>query len=694
MRKVRTMAAWGALVAVGIGLGSLSAATGPGVNQAGIAQLDDGASGDDWPGTGRTYNEQHFSPLAQIDQANVGTLGLAWSMDLGMGNAASQPVEVGGVLYFSTGMSVVHAVDVRTGKLLWRHDPEVWRRGGIEMRQYWGNRGIAWWNGKLYTGTVDGQLIALDAKTGKPVWTAQTVPVGGGQYITGAPRVFKGRIIIGQGGSDNSLTRGYVTAYDAETGQQVWRFHVVPGNPADGFENKAMEMAAKTWTGEWWKWGGGGAPWNAMTYDAETNSVLIGTGNGYPWNRRIRSPGGGDNLFLCSIVALDADTGAYKWHYQINPGDTWDYNASMDIHLAEIMLDGQRRKVAMTAPKNGFLYVIDRTNGKLLKAIRIAEKITWASGIDMTTGRPIELPEARYPDGKMFAIWPSPRGAHSWMPSAFSPKTGLIYIPQIEHGINIDDKGLTKDNWKPFGVNFGPPTGDPLDNRSALVAWDPSTGKQAWKVDQPGGWTGGALATAGGLVFQGRIDGRFSAYAADSGKELWSFAAQTGILAAPITYRVAGKQYVSLLVGVGGSASTEASSHAGIAYDGRTQKNRVLTFVLGGKAKLPAPPPRYVAEAPEDADYKPDADLALKGLYVFGPNCMNCHGVNAVGAGWAPDLRTSAIPQSKEAFAELLRGGLLMANGMPRFAELTDEQLEAMRQYLRSRSADLRAGKP
>jgi len=419
--------------------------------------------------------------------------------------------------------------------LLWQYDPKVAdqpdaaRKG---MRVTWGNRGIAWWNGKVYTGTVDGRLIAIDARTGKEVWSVQTTTKGDGRFITGAPRAFDGKIVVGQGGGDTTPTRAYATAYDAETGKQLWRFFVVPGDPAKGFENKAMAMAAKTWTGEWWKLGGGGHPWNAFAYDRDTNTVLIGTGNGFPWNQRVRSPGGGDNLFLCSVVAVDATTGQYKWHYQYNPGETWDYNAAMDIELADLMIGGKPRKVMLQAPKNGFLYVIDRTNGQLISAEKIA-RVTWASKIDLKTGRPVENPAARFPNGQSFDMWPATEGAHSWQPMAYSPQTKLLYIPKIEQGFTYSDKGFDLKGWKPDGganvaESIGPAKPNPVLYTSALLAWNPATQKMAWKVDTRGGWTGGVLATAGNLVFQGQIDGKFSAYAADSGKELWRFDAAGG----------------------------------------------------------------------------------------------------------------------------------------------------------------------
>lgn len=289
-------------------------------------------------------------------------------MDLEPGNPVTGPLAVAGVLYFANSYSIVHAVDAVTGKLLWKYDPKAAEASGHKLRQGWGSRGIAWWNGRIYTGTQDGRLIAIDAKSGKPVWSTMTVGKDDVRFISGQPRAFDGKIVIGHRGADVGSIRGYVTAYDAATGKQLWRFYTVPSNPADGFESAALAMAAKTWAGEWWKYGGGGTVWNSITYDKESDTVYLGTGNGAPWNRKIRSAGKGDNLFLCSIVALDAKTGAYKWHYQVNPGESLDFNASMDMKLADTTIGSQPRKVLLTAPKNGFFYVLDQTNGKLISA--------------------------------------------------------------------------------------------------------------------------------------------------------------------------------------------------------------------------------------------------------------------------------------------------------------------------------------
>jgi quinohemoprotein ethanol dehydrogenase len=662
------------------------------------ATLRDEASGADWPAYGRTYGEQHYSPLSQISPSNVKQLGLIWSLDLGQGNPATIPLAVHGVLYIAVGLSVVHAIDAASGAALWTYDPQVPKAAGSGLRQGWGSRGLAFWNGKIYTATADGRLIALDAKSGIPIWNAMTIEKNDGRYITGAPRAVDGKVIIGHGGNDSAAVRGYVTCYDAETGRMLWRFYTVPGNPASGFEDDAQKMAAQSWAGDWWKLGGGGTVWNSFAYDPATRSVFLGTGNGSPWNRRVRSADRGDNLFIASIVALDADTGRYKWHYQVNPGDSWDYDASMDLQLAELTIAGVRRQVLIQAAKNGFVYVIDRNTGALISAEKFA-KVTWATKIDLTTGRPIEDPDARYPNGQAFELWPSFFGAHSWLPSAYSPKDQLLFVPVIEKGGIYNDRGISSGNWVrtpgnavDAAVNIGlGPINDPLNDTSWLLAVAPSTQKHVWRVRTPTGANGGVMATGGGLVFQGQSTGEFDAYAARSGDKLWSYAAQSGIVAAPISYLVHGKQFVSVAVGIGTGAAFVPTARAG-SVDYRTQARRLLTFAIGGRLTLPAPQ-GFTLSAPDDADYRTDDALALRGAIGFGRHCTNCHGSNAVSAGNAPDLRVSAIPQSAEAFARVVRDGALLEKGMPRFEEFDDQKLNAIRQFIRARSADLRDGR-
>lgn len=645
-------------------------------------------NGDDWPSYGGDYTENHFSPLTEINEGNVARLGLAWSYDIDvLPTSNSAPLEIDDVLYFASGYSIIHALDAVTGALLWKYDPQAAEAAGERMRGAWGVRGIAYWRGKIYTGTVDGRLIALDAKSGREVWSVTTVEPGDGRYISGPPWVFNNTIVIGHGGGDFAPVRGYVTAYDAETGRQKWRFHTVPGNPADGFENDAMRMAAETWDGEWWRYGGGGTVWHAMAYDPRYNRLYIGTGNGAPWNQRIRSPGGGDNLFLCSIVALDADTGEYVWHYQVNPGETWDYNAAMDIELADLEIDGRTRHVILHAPKNGFFYVIDREDGELISAGPFVENITWAERIDQVTGRPVEVPAARYPNGQASIVFPSPVGAHSAEAMSFSPRTGLVYIPAIEQGrIYVDAPNLSGWSFTPGQVinnGTGPaPAGMVVPRGSnRLLAYDPVRQREAWSVPLQGAKNGGVLSTAGNLVFQGNVTGEVTAYSADKGERLWAFDAQTGILAQPISFRAGGRQYVTVVTGW----RMGAPSGPGLEWDYRVQRRRVLTFALDGQATLPpldrTPPPLV-----DDAAFRIDARRAQVGASVYGLRCYLCHGGGLNSGGTAPDLRRSPIPLDSASMNAVLNEGVLRSNGMPQFAELSPAEIEGLQHYVRQQA--------
>ena len=648
------------------------------------------AEGRDWFSFGGNDNEQHYSPLVQINTGNVATLGLAWSYDIDTFDAYTQPLEVNGVIYFAVGLSVIHALDARTGKLLWQYDPKVaeapeaqWR-----MRAGWGIRGIAYRDGKIFTATREGRLIAVDARTGHLVWSVQTLdePASYGAYITGPPFVAGDKVVIGFGGADYSTVRGYVTAYDIKTGKKAWRFYTVPGDPAKGFENKAMEDAAKTWTGEWWEFGGGGSVYHAMAYDAKYGRIYIGTGNGFPWNQKIRSPGGGDNLYLGSIVAIDVKTGAYVWHYQTNPGMSWDFNNAMDIELTDLVINGQKRSVLLHAPKNGFYYVIDRETGKLLLAEKFGP-VNWADHIDMTTGRPVMNPEAFYPDGKAFVLYPFPNGAHGVQAMAHSPQTGLTYIPVMEGGrVHVDPANLK--DWKVregMFVNTGlgpPPPGIVVPpSKSMLIAWDPVKQRKAWEAPQPNTFNGGVLATGGRLVFQGTNTGEFAAYHADSGKKLWSFDAKNGILSAPISYSVGGRQYVTVI------ASFRSSFPNSPNWDYRQQERRVLTFVLGGKGKLP---PHQSVDEPiqDDPSFVVDVKKAAIGAGIYNFDCNICHGGGMMAGGAAPDLRKSPVPLDADAFRAVVHDGALMQRGMGRFANLTDEELDGLRHYIRQRARE------
>jgi quinohemoprotein ethanol dehydrogenase len=652
---------------------------------AGLAQVAPAA---DWPVYGGSAEELHYSPDAAITPANVGRLHPAWSVALDVPRANSEPIEVDGVVYVAAALSIVQAFDARSGKRLWRYDPEVGKVAGLKLRTSWGVRGMAWSDGLVFVGTQDGRLIALDAKSGQLAWSAQTTAgPDDGRYITGAPRVFGGKVIIGHGGADFAPVRGYVTCYDAKTGRQLWRFYTVPGNPADGFEDSAQAMAAKTWSGEWWKYGGGGTVWNAITYDAELNRLYLGTGNGAPWNWKLRNPKGGDALFLASIVALDADTGKYLWHYQQNPNEAWDYNAAADIQLATVTIGGQPRKVLMQAPKNGFFYVIDRLTGKLISAAPLG-KVTWAERIDLKTGRPVERPGIRYEKGAS-VIWPGNLGLHNWPPMAHSPLTGLTYIPTIESGSRMTDAGIDAQSWKSipgqFNSALGSTYGDGVDASasSALLAWDPLRQRQAWKVKTPVPWNGGVLVTAGGLVFQGQIDGRLNAYDAATGRKVWSYAVGNAVLGAPIAYSVAGRQYVAVVSAppAGSLFQLDGANPYGWRY--RDHPVRLLSFTLDGDARLPSSPLPGPVQPLVDRALVANPALATEGMILYYA-CSPCHGGSVKSLGSAPDLRASALVRAADGFANVVRQGSLVANGMPQYAELSDAQLLALRHYIQS----------
>jgi PQQ-dependent dehydrogenase (methanol/ethanol family) len=679
------------LLALGAGL--VAAAT-PQSGRIDQARLQ-GADGDldNWMSYGRTWAEQRFSPLKSIDAANVGRLGLAWSVELDTNRGQeATPIVVDGVMYISTAWSKVMALDAVTGKPLWSFDPEVIGAKGAHACCDVVNRGVAVWKGKVFVGTIDGRLIALDAATGRQLWSVVTVDQSKPYTITGAPRVFKDKVVIGNSGAELGV-RGFITAYDTATGKLVWRFYTVPGNPADGPDHAASDaafakFAGKTWAGKWWEMGGGGTVWDSIVYDAELDQLIVGVGNGSPWNHRARSDGKGDNLFLSSMLALDPDTGAYKWHYQVNPGETWDFTATQQITLADLTIGGRPRKVAMQAPKNGFFYVVDRTNGKLISAEPYAPQ-NWAERIDLVTGRPVERPEARYAN-KPYLIYPSGIGAHAWMPMSYSPITGLVYIPSMHVPLAYgDDVNYERHigRWN-TGVSFlEPPEGsvpgkDGAErranlnkmNRGTLVAWDPIKQKAAWKIDQPWPWNGGTLVTAGNLVFQGDPYGLFRAYSADQGKELWKFQSQRGVMAGPISYRVKGVQYVAVIGGYGGSMGMATSS----SFMRRPPPNGVMmAFRIDGKAKLAPLQPEQPAPLVTSADrFTPD-QLA-EGRKQFFTYCTICHEgpVN-------PNLLRSPVAADREAWKSVVIDGVLAPRGMISFKPyLTTAQAEAVRGYV------------
>ena len=646
----------------------------------------------DWTAHNGAADESAYSRLDQIKTTNVDRLGLAWSLDLpGETTLEATPLAVNGVLYFTGSSGPVYAVSAVSGKLLWKYDPQAWKHNPMKLHfTFAANRGAAYANGRVFAAAVDGRLFALDAKTGKLLWSVESTDPKSMYTVTGAPRTFKDKVIIGNGGADFGA-RGYVTAYDAATGKQAWRFYVVPGSPDENRGDPAMERAAATWNGEYWKTGTGGAVWDSMTFDPEFNHIYLGTGNAGPYDPAVRSPGGGDNLYTTSIVALDADSGQYVWHYQTTPKDAWDYDATQQITLADLAIDGVPHKVLMQAPKNGFFYVIDRQNGKLLSAGKVG-KVTWADHIDLSTGRPAELPDIRYEKGDVI-IWPAPTGAHAWQAMSYSPKTGLVYLPYMQLGVHYS-KGRAmpaRGAVSVGGVTIQDYEADPWDGKGALIAWDPVHQKQVWRVQHETIWNGGTLATAGNLVFQGTADGYLSAYDAVSGRQLWHYNAHLGVIAPPMTYTVHGRQYVSILVGYGGSSSIWGTVMS-VGWKYGAQPRRLLTFALNAKVALPqTAPPDPTVKALDEPSYQINPDDVAVGhaLYLA---CAACHGRDLVSSGaFAPDLRESQLALDPERFWTILHDDPLLPNGMPRFETFTREQVMQLYAYIRAGARDARA---
>jgi quinohemoprotein ethanol dehydrogenase len=651
--------------------------------------LADENNGANWASYGRTFSESHYSPLKQINANNISRLKLAWYYDIEpVANTFEAPLAVDGVLYFALGYSVVHAMDAKTGKLLWRYDPKAPEASGRKLRAGWGNRGIAYWKGLVYTATHDGRLLAINARTGKLVWSVLTTEPGDSTYITGVPWAFNGKVVIGFAGGDYEPVRGYVTAYDAATGKRAWRFYTVPGDPKKPFEDEAMAMAATTWSGDWWRFGGtGGTAWQAFAYDPEFNRVYFGTGNGWPWNTRIRGDGG-DNLFLASIVAVDADTGKYAWHYQVVPSEIWDYDAASDLQLITLTIAGEQRPVLMQAGKNGFFYVIDRRNGKLISANGFTT-VTWAERIDLASGRPVERPGARFDRGVPQVIFPGYVGAHAVHAMSFNRDTGLVYIPTIDMGGLYSDPAGDLKTWQPnpgmvTNTGLGKPLNPPVvpPGKSFLKAWNPLTQREAWSVPLGGTVNGSTMTTAGNLVMQGQVTGEISIYAADTGTKLWSFDAQTGVTAQPISYLAGGRQYITLIAGWRGQGG---NSGVPVERDYRLQPRRVLTFTLDGAAKLPVAGVQ-TSNVIDDPAFTVDPAKAAVGDATYNANCRLCHGAGLMSGGTAPDLRKSAIPLSNDAVTAVLHDGALVPRGMPRYEELAPAQIEGLQHYIRQQA--------
>ncbi len=637
-----------------------------------------GQDNQDWALHGEGTGEQRYSPLHQVNTETVSRLGLAWEQDANSHRGLeATPIVIDGVMYTTSTWSRVIALDARNGKVLWQYDPKVPRSWAKRLCCDVVNRGVAVHGGKVFLGTLDGRLLALDAVDGKVLWEVDTLIDRDAWYsITGAPRIVKDMVIIGNGGAEYQV-RGYVTAYAMDTGKQRWRFYTVPGSPEGPFENPELAEAVKTWDKDRDWTGGGGTAWDSMAYDPELDLLYVGTGNGSPWPRHVRSPGGGDNLFLASILALDPDTGRMAWYYQTTPGDNWDFTATQHMILADLIIDGKPRKALMQAPKNGFFYVLDRETGELISAEKFVF-VNWASHVDQATGRPVETGLGSYKDEDRY-VFPAASGGHNWHPMAFNPDTGLVYFSGREAGwvhSKHDDK------WFAYGADNLPELigQQPIpDSGGFLKAWDPVKQAPAWEQALPNTWNGGVLATAGNLVLHGTATGRFYALDARSGKVLKTIDIGTGMIAPPISYAIDGTQYIAVMAGWGGPAfNTLEGDEALLRHE---NAGRILAFKLDGK---PVPlPPAVAPRGPLPPQPKITADAAVleEGRLSYVRFCGSCHGMYG-SVPMLPDLRRMS-PATHAMFSRIVLEGLYENAGMASFAdELNAQQVEAIRLYI------------
>ncbi|MEM7327118.1 MAG: PQQ-dependent dehydrogenase, methanol/ethanol family [Pseudomonadota bacterium] len=663
------------------------------------ARLDNAAATpNEWLSYGFDREETRHSPLTAITTENVADLGVAWTYDLATNRGVeSTPIVIDGVMYVTSAWSVVYALDAATGEELWVHDPDVDRAVGVNACCDVVNRGVAVYDGKVYVGVIDGRVQALDAKSGALVWSQVTVDQSKPYTITGAPRVVDGKVLIGNGGAELGV-RGYLNALDAETGDLIWRFYTVPSadkQPDGAASDSAFEQVGNvTWgdTGAWTTDGGGGTVWDSIIYDEVNDAVIFGVGNGSPWNQSLRDPSGLDNLFLSSIVAVDADSGEYKWHFQTTPGDNWDYTATQTLILATLPLgtDGADRRVVMQAPKNGFFYVIDAATGEFVSGNNYVP-VNWATGLD-ENGRPVEVPDARYAEIPYLQT-PGPLGGHNWHPMAFNPDVGLAYIPaqEIPQAYATDPRFQDNSSKWNTGADFAAGVPQVLPGevtkflrsglKGRLIAWDPVAQEARWTVEHPGPWNGGVLSTAGGVVFQGKLNGDFVAYDAATGETLWSRDVKSGAASGPGTFEIDGEQYVTITTGWG-SAYLLATGAIAAPEAVPPSVGKVVTFKLGGEAEIADIDVAMVDPTPKADEFGTDAQLA-EGLVHYARNCTVCHGPFAASAGVLPDLRWSTYSSSADAWKGVLVDGNLQSIGMVSFADvLSDDEVEAIRAYV------------
>ena len=685
---------------------SLVAISSPATNSVTVNQQALINPGKEWLNYGRTYKEQRYSPLAEINKNNVNELDLAWSFkfDTARGMEAT-PIMHNGVLYVSTGWSHVHAINARTGAELWHYDAKVPKAHLAKTCCGPVNRGVAIWQKdemsplQVFFGSLDGRLIAIDALTGEENWSVQSTPTDGNYSITGAPRIVKDMVIIGNGGGELGV-RGYISAYDVSSGEMRWRFYTVPGDRNKPQESEALEKALSSWSGdEWYKLGGGGGTvWDTLVFDPDLDILYIGTGNGSPWNRDLRSPGGGDNLYLSSIVAINPNDGKYIWHYQTTPKENWDYTATQQLILAELTIKGEERKIIMQAPKNGFFYVLDRVTGELLSAEKFGH-VTWATHVDMATGRPVESEFADYQKNGGSYLWPSPFGAHNWQPMSYSQKTGYIYIPvqsfpayftgqkEVRYLENRWNTGVDLNEIRgPQSWVAGRAVMDALVY-GELVAWDPIKNERAWTVRHPKPSNGGTLSTAGNLVFQGTWDGVFTAYDAANGDQLWQYQSDSAILAGPITYELDGDQYVAVAQGSGGVVMLTIGDEV---RKNTVNQNRLLVFKRGKSEKGFLPIDDSVVQIQPLYGHSDTDDATIKnGEYLYHTNCASCHGIDATSNYVVPDLRYMT-EKTHEDFATIVLGGSLTHKGMIGFYEtLNLDDVNMIHEYLKDKQVSL-----
>ncbi len=663
------------------------------------ARLNDAAATPaEWLGYGFDREETRHSPLTGITKENISDLGVAWTYDLATSRGVeSTPIVIDGVMYVTSAWSIVYALDAKTGEELWVYDPGVDRAVGVNACCDVVNRGVALYDGKIYVGVIDGRVEALDAKTGELVWSQITVDQSRPYTITGAPRVVDGKVLIGNGGAELGV-RGYLNALDAQTGELIWRFYTVPSpdkQPDGAASDSAFETVGNvTWgdTGAWITDGGGGTVWDSIIYDQENDTVIFGVGNGSPWNQSLRDPSGLDNLFLSSIVAVDADTGEYKWHFQTTPGDNWDYTATQTLIIATLPLgeDGADRRVVMQAPKNGYFYVLDAATGEFISGNNYVP-VNWATGLD-ETGRPIEVPDARYAEIP-FMQTPGPLGGHNWHPMAFNPDVGLAYIPaqEIPQAYATDPRFQDNSSKWNTGADFAAGVPQVLPGevvkflrsglKGRLIAWDPVAQEARWTVEHAGPWNGGVLSTAAGIVFQGKLNGEFAAYDAATGEELWVADVKSGAASGPGTFEIDGEQYVTITTGWGSAYLLTAGGLA--TPDGVPPAvGKVVTFKLGATETIADIDIPLVEPTPKTAEFGTEEQLA-EGLVHYARNCTVCHGPFAASSGILPDLRWSAYTMNAESWKGVVIDGNLQSIGMVSFADvLSEEDVEAIRAYV------------